>query len=89
MRTTAARTVARVVGVIVIVVGAVWVGQGLGYLPGSFMTGNRTWFWIGAACVLAGLGPALRLAPPSSLRRSPDPRGPDPPSWRSGSREGA
>ena len=52
----AARTTLRVVGVIALVVGAVWVGQGLGYLPGSFMTGVRTWFWIGLACVLAGLG---------------------------------
>ena len=52
----AARTVTRVVGVIALVVGAVWVGQGLGYLPGSFMTGVRTWFWVGLACVLGGLG---------------------------------
>ena len=69
MRSTAARTAARVVGIVVIVVGAVWVGQGLGYLPGSFMTGNRTWFWIGAACVLAGL--ALLFA---SRRPSAGPR---------------
>lgn len=55
MRSAAARTTARIVGVIAIVVGAVWVGQGLGYLPGSFMTGNRTWFWVGLACVLVGL----------------------------------
>ncbi len=52
----AARTTARVVGVVAVVVGAVWVGQGLGYLPGSFMTGVRFWFWVGLACVLAGLG---------------------------------
>ena len=55
MRSTGARTTARVVGVVAIVVGAVWVGQGLGYLPGSFMTGVRFWFWVGLACVLAGL----------------------------------
>ena len=52
----AARTTVRVVGVVALVVGAVWVGQGLGYLPGSFMTGVRFWFWVGLACVLAGLG---------------------------------
>jgi hypothetical protein len=52
----AARTVVRVVGVVALVVGAVWVGQGLGYLPGSFMTGVRFWFWVGLACVLGGLG---------------------------------
>jgi LPXTG-motif cell wall-anchored protein len=54
-------------GVVVILVGALWVGQGLGYLPGSFMTGDRTWFWIGLACVLAGL--ALLFA---SRRRVPE-----------------
>ncbi len=54
--TPAARNVLRVVGVVALVVGAVWVGQGLGYLPGSFMTGVRFWFWVGLACVLAGLG---------------------------------
>jgi LPXTG-motif cell wall-anchored protein len=52
----AARTVVRVVGVVALVVGAVWVAQGLGYLPGSFMTGVRFWFWVGLACALAGLG---------------------------------
>lgn len=65
MRSAAARTTARIVGVIAIVVGALWVGQGLGYLPGSFMTGNRTWFWVGLACVLVGL--ALLV----TSRRSP------------------
>lgn len=61
---TAARVVLRVVGVVALVVGAVWVGQGLGYLPGSFMTGVRFWFWVGLACVLGGLGLLL-----SSRRR--------------------
>jgi predicted phage tail protein len=69
MRSTAARITARVVGIIAILVGALWVGQGLGYLPGSFMTGNRFWFWVGAACVLAGL--ALLLA---ARRRAPQRR---------------
>lgn len=55
MRSGAARTTARVVGIVALVVGLVWVGQGLGYLPGSFMTGVRFWFWVGTACVLAGL----------------------------------
>ncbi|SEQ34187.1 hypothetical protein [Microlunatus flavus] len=52
----AARVVVRVVGVVALVIGAVWVGQGLGYLPGSFMTGVRFWFWVGLACLLGGLG---------------------------------
>ena len=36
-------------------VGAVFAGQGLGYIPGSFMTGDMHWFWIGSVMVVAGL----------------------------------
>jgi F0F1-type ATP synthase assembly protein I len=43
------------VGVLVLLVGAVFVGQGLGYIPGSFMTGDMKWFWIGSAMVVVGL----------------------------------
>jgi len=41
--------------VLVLLVGAVFAGQGLGYIPGSFMTGDLHWFWIGSAMVVAGL----------------------------------
>jgi len=44
-----------VVGVLVVLVGAVFAGQGLGYIPGSFMTGDIRWFWIGGAMVVVGL----------------------------------
>ena len=44
-----------VVAVLVLLVGAVFAGQGLGYIPGSFMTGDIHWFWIGSAMVVAGL----------------------------------
>jgi hypothetical protein len=43
------------IGVLVVLVGAVFAGQGLGYIPGSFMTGDMHWFWIGGAMVVAGL----------------------------------
>ena len=43
------------IGVLVVLVGAVFAGQGLGYVPGSFMTGDMHWFWIGGAMVVAGL----------------------------------
>ena len=43
------------IGVLVVLVGAVFAGQGLGYIPGSFMTGDLHWFWIGGAMVVAGL----------------------------------
>jgi len=31
------------------------VGQGLGYIKGSFMTGDVKWFWIGLVVGVAGL----------------------------------
>jgi hypothetical protein len=43
-----------IVGVLVLLPGAVFAGQGLGYVPGSFMTGDMK-FWIGWAMVGAGL----------------------------------
>ncbi|MES1212702.1 MAG: hypothetical protein ABUT11_04055 [Leifsonia sp.] len=60
----AARTVMTVVGVVALLVGIVFGGQGLGLIPGSFMTGDRTWFYIGL--VLAFVGIALLLV---ALRR--------------------
>jgi hypothetical protein len=36
-------------------VGLVWIGQGLGYVKGSFMTGAVLWAWIGAATAMAGI----------------------------------
>jgi len=44
-----------VVGLLVLLVGAVFAGQGLGFIPGSFMTGDMKWFWIGLVMVLVGL----------------------------------
>jgi hypothetical protein len=44
-----------VVGVLIALMGAVFAGQGLGYIPGSFMTNDIHWFWIGSAMVVAGL----------------------------------
>lgn len=43
------------VGLLVLLAGAVFAGQGLGYIPGSFMTGDVKWFWIGSAMVVIGL----------------------------------
>ena len=49
------KTGAAVVGVLLVLVGAVFAGQGLGYIPGSIMTGDIRWFWIGGAMMIAGL----------------------------------
>ncbi|MCE7007144.1 hypothetical protein LWC34_30630 [Kibdelosporangium philippinense] len=44
-----------VLGILLILVGGVWTGQGLGYITGSFMTGERLWTSIGLVCVAAGV----------------------------------
>jgi hypothetical protein len=44
------------VGVIAILAGAVWILQGAGVLPGSFMTGQRMWLIIGIIVGIVGLG---------------------------------
>jgi hypothetical protein len=40
---------------IVILVGAIFLGQGVGYIPGSFMTGSAVWAAIGALMVAGGV----------------------------------
>ena len=44
-----------VVGLMALVIGGVFAGQGLNLIPGSFMTGNRQWFYIGTAMVVVGV----------------------------------
>ena len=47
-----------IVGVLFILAGAVWIGQGTGYFPypaSSFMINDRTWAYIGAAALVLGL----------------------------------
>jgi len=45
----------RVVGALLVVTGAVWLGQGLDLIQGSSMTGSTFWAVVGALCVLGGL----------------------------------
>jgi hypothetical protein len=42
-------------GVLIVLAGAVFAGQGLGFIPGSVMTGDMKWFWIGSVMVVLGL----------------------------------
>jgi len=48
-----------IVGPVMVVVGLVWMFQGLGYLEGSPMTGER--FWAVAGPVVAGFGVVLMV----------------------------
>jgi hypothetical protein len=36
--------------------GVVWLLQGLNVLPGSFMTGQAFWAFMGAVCLVVGSG---------------------------------
>lgn len=45
----------RAIGVVMVVVGAVWLLQGIGLAKGSVMTGKPVWAVIGAALVIGGL----------------------------------
>jgi hypothetical protein len=49
------RTISLLVGGIAILAGAVWILQGSGVLPGSFMTGQRMWLIIGIIVGIIGL----------------------------------
>ena len=44
-----------VVGALILLAGAIFAGQGLGLIPGSYMTGDMKWFWIGSGMVVVGL----------------------------------
>ncbi|UOZ08549.1 MULTISPECIES: hypothetical protein [unclassified Amycolatopsis] len=56
------------VGVVLLLVGAVWVLQGLGVITGSFMTGQKLWFLIGLVAFLAGI---VLVAANVTRRRKP------------------
>ena len=51
------KTLPITIGVLMVVIGAVWTFQGLGYLEGSPMTGVEIWAVVGP--IVAGLGVAL------------------------------
>jgi hypothetical protein len=49
------RIVLRVIAILLIVVGIIWVLQGINVLPGSFMTGQIQWAYRGGAAAIVGL----------------------------------
>ena len=48
-----------IAGILLILVGTIWFFQGIGVIPGSFMTGQNFWAVAGALSVFAGIA-ALR-----------------------------
>jgi len=53
------RIAAAVIGVLLVLLGLVWIGQGLGFIKGSFMTGNMMWAWIGVGVAIVGAALAV------------------------------
>ena len=49
------RTASLIVGVLLVLVGIVWTLQGLGYLPGSAMSGKAMWAVIGPVVAVVGV----------------------------------
>jgi uncharacterized membrane protein HdeD (DUF308 family) len=46
---------AKILGILLILVGCVWILQGINVLPGSFMTGQMQWAVYGAISVVIGV----------------------------------
>jgi uncharacterized Tic20 family protein len=44
-----------IVGVVALVIGGVFAGQGANLIPGSSMTGDPTWLYIGLALAVIGI----------------------------------
>ena len=52
----AKRIAMNILGVLCLLVGCVWILQGVNILPGSFMTGQVKWAIYGALLAVAGIG---------------------------------
>ena len=66
-RETRSSTLSWIAPVVLVLVGLVWIGQGLGLLRGSsFMVDDVRWAVIGALFVAAGLALAWRRRPSRS-----------------------
>lgn len=55
------------VGLLMCTAGVVWIGQGLGIVPGSFMTGDPFWAAAGGVALVVGVVLAA-----SAIRRGRD-----------------
>lgn len=55
MKSRAGRITFVIVGVIALIVGAVFAGQGANLIPGSSMTGDRMWLYIGLIVAIVGI----------------------------------
>ncbi|MFF3570238.1 hypothetical protein [Nocardia jiangxiensis] len=49
------RVISVVVGVVLCLLGALWIGQGTGNVQGSPMTGHSQWTYLGAVLIVVGV----------------------------------
>jgi len=50
------RVASKILGVLCLLVGGVWILQGVDILPGSFMTGQTKWAIYGSLLAVVGIG---------------------------------
>jgi len=62
------RIALRVFGIVLVLMGFVWILQGINVLPGSFMTGQTKWAMYGVLALISGI--AMLVA---ANRRRPAP----------------
>jgi hypothetical protein len=55
------RVTLKIVGLVLVVLGGIWVLQGIGVLPGSFMSGQIRWAVYGGIAVAAGISILVAL----------------------------
>jgi len=55
MNSSVGRIALIAIGLIAVVIGGVFAGQGMNLIPGSFMTGNRMWLSIGLIVAVVGI----------------------------------
>lgn len=55
MGTRTGRLTLLIIGIVAVLFGALFAGQGANLIPGSSMTGDPTWLYIGLALVVLGL----------------------------------
>jgi hypothetical protein len=67
---TLRRAIGLSVGGVMVLLGALWTGQGLGWIGGSSMSGDSTWAIVGP--IVAGLGVALIIVVVGNARRDRD-----------------
>ncbi len=59
-----------IAGVVCVLLGLVWIGQGTNILPGSFMSGQRQWVIIGLVLVVVGAWLAWSLVRGRGAKRA-------------------